>query len=344
MNMKMPIEIERMMFGFIESQVLFIINDLKLFDFLEEQGPSTAKEIANGLKLPFPSLERLLICATAMKLLVKTEGLYTLNDSWRAFLLTDSAQYCGEKFSHYWKKSYKIFEHLFSAIQENSPQWHKIDQTICIASDIKKVYSNSIYNSESSTKEFLDTMWASGYHDSIDLCKKYSFKGYDTLVDLGGANGSFVIPALLMNPNLNAVIMDYPIVQPFAEKKLAEYKVQSRGKFDIGNIFEDPLPKADVYSIAYVLSDWPEVDCLYLIKKVYDSLPKNGLILILEKFFNNDKTGPYLTAMLNLTMLLEMYGTHRSVPEYIQWLKKIGFSEFDVIYSFGEKHMIVGKK
>src|SRR5690606_13968335 len=52
----------------------------------------------------------------------------------------------------------------------------------------------------------------------------------------------------------------------------------------------------------------------------------------------------YLTAMLNLTMLLEMYGTLRSAADYHDWLRQTGFSDIKVIRSAGEKHMIVGKK
>lgn len=187
-------------------------------------------------------------------------------------------------------------------------------------------------------------MWASGYIDSIDLCEKFSFAGYKTLIDLGGATGSFAIAAMQKNPDLQAIIMDYDQVKPYAEDKLVELNLQSRGYFFSGDIFKNALPDGDIYSIGYLLSDWPEEMCISLIQKIYDKLPENGLIVILEKLFADDKSGPYLTAMLNLTMLLEMYGQHRSASEYLNWLHNAGFSDTQVIYSAGEKHMIVGVK
>ncbi|WP_052045943.1 methyltransferase [Candidatus Paracaedibacter symbiosus] len=342
--MKLPSTLERMMFGFIESQVLFVCNEIGIFDYLEENGPSKVDKISKDLDLPASSLDRLLICATSLNLLEKNKDKYKVAAEFRPFLIRKSKYYCGARFSHYWKSTYKVFDHLVAAIQENKSQWGKIEQNREIDDAFNSVYTSSIYSDETSTQDFLATMWASGYEDSVDLCKKYSLKGYAKLVDVGGATGSFAIAALQENPHLAAEVMDYPLVKPYAEEAFQAYNVSNRACFHAGDIFKDTLPKADAYSIGYVLSDWPQELCLALIKKVYENLPPNGLIIILEKFFNKDKTGPYLTAMLNLTMLLEMHGTHRTASEYIGWLKDIGFTNYQTIYSSGEKHMIVAQK
>lgn len=342
--MKMPLMLERMMFGFVESQVLFVCNELKLFDCMIDMGPSSLEQISQNLELPASSLERLLICAHCINLLEKEGDQYKVNPEWVPFLARDSDHYCGDKFTHYFKTSYKIFDYLLPGVQENKPQWERMGKNELTNNNINAVYDDFIYADEKSTQDFLTTMWASGYMDSIDLCKKFSFAGCEKLIDLGGATGSFAIAAIQKNPELQAVIMDYPQVKPYAEQKIAEYHLQSRAKFYEGDIFKDSIPAGDVYSIGYLLSDWPEAMCISLIKKVYNSLPDSGLIVILEKLFADDKSGPYLTAMLNLTMLLEMHGQHRSASEYLAMLEGVGFRDCQVIYSNGEKHMIIGVK
>ncbi len=340
----MPDTLERMMFGFIESQTLFVGDKIKLFDYLEEKGPSNCENISRALNLPSSSLERLLIVATCINLLEKRNQNYQLKSEWTPFLSRKSDQYCGEKFSHYWKTSYKIFDHLKTALEENKPQWDKIDKQESSNSALVNVYADFIYLNDTSTREFLETMWASGYRDSVELCEKFTFDNYKNLIDLGGATGSFSIAALHANKDLNAIIMDCVDIKPYAEKKFHEHNMLDRINFHPGDMFKDNLPTGDMYSIGYVLSDWPEQDCLSLIQKIYDSLPSKGLIVILEKFFNEDKTGPYLTAMLNLTMLLEMHGSHRTTSEYMDWLKAVGFTNCQTIYSSGEKHMIIAQK
>ena len=342
--MKMPSMLEKMMFGFIESQVLFVCHELNLFDYLNEKGKASSKEISHHLRLPASSLERLLICATSMHLLEKMDGRYKLNPALVPFLTRKSKEYCGDKFSHYWKRTYDIFRYLQQAIDENKPQWDKLDSTNITDQSLDSVYKHGIYSDETATNEFLQTMWASGYADSMELCEKYSLQHQTKLVDLGGASGSFAIAALQKNPKLHAVVMDYPQVKPYAEGKYREYNVDARALFYTGDIFNDVLPQGDVYSIGYVLSDWPDDRCVSLINKAYKQLPSDGLIIILEKFFNEDKSGPYLTSMLNLTMLLEMHGQHRNIAEYCNWLNEAGFSNVEVIYSAGEKHMMIGKK
>jgi hypothetical protein len=342
--MKMPTTLEKMMFGFIESQILFVCDEIKLFDYLSEQGLVECKKISKDLNLPASSLERLLVCATCIELLEKINNKYRIRADWIPYLTRRSDQYCGGKFMHYWKTSYKLFAYLKSALQENKPQWYKIDKAFSDEEALDSIYINTIYSDKTATREFLETMWASGYQDSIELCRKFSFQGYRKLIDLGGATGSFAIAALQNNNQLQAEVMDYAQVKLYAEEKFRTYQVANRASFHIGDIFNDKLPKGDVYIIGYVLSDWPESLCYSLIKKVYEYLPENGLLVILEKFFNDDKTGPYLTAMLNITMLLEMYGEHHSAKEYVTWLQRVGFTDIKIIYSLGEKHMIIGKK
>jgi hypothetical protein len=342
--MKMPLMLEKMMFGFIESQVLFVFDELKLFDYLIDQGSASLKQISEHIGLPESSLERLLICAHCIDLIKNENNIYKVNPELTSFLSGKSDNYCGGKFTHYFKTSYKIFNFLLPALKENKPQWSRIGENDNLSHDLNSVYRDFIFSDEKSTAEFLSTMWASGYKDSLDLCKKFSFSGYKNIIDLGGATGSFAIAALQNNPDLTAVIMDYKQVKPYAEEKLTELNLKTRANFFAGDIFKDEFPKGDIYSIGYLLSDWPESLCVSLIQKAYEKLTDNGLIVILEKLFADDKSGPYLTAMLNLTMLLEMHGKHRTRSEYLTWLHNAGFSDCRVIYSSGEKHMIIGVK
>lgn len=328
------------MFGFIASQTLFVSHRLKLFDNLDEHGPSTCQEIAASTGLPSGSLERLLISAVCIGLLEKEGGCYRLNESLAPYLTLKGEKYQGGMFSHYSNASYPLFSYLEDAVRENRPQWNKISA----AREVTCIYQDFVYAESAATREFLETMWASGYFDSLDLCEKFSFTGFTKLVDLGGATGSFCIAALQKNAGLTAVVMDLAPVESYAVQAFIENECQQRADFRVGDIFNDVLPDGDIYAIGYVLSDWPEERCRGLIRKAYKALPPGGLIVILEKFFNKDKTGPFLTGMLNLTMLLEMNGQHRSVDEYTEWLQSAGFSDMTAIYSTGEKHMLVGRK
>jgi len=332
--------IERLMFGFVASQTLFVCHRLKVFDHLDEHGPSACRKIAASIGVPEGSLERLLISAVCLGLLEKEGPCYRLHAPFAPYLASKGEKYLGGKFSHYSNASYPLYAHLEDAVRENRQQWHRVSGRKAVGC----IYSDFVYADGAATREFLETMWASGYADSLDLCAQHSFAGSGRLVDLGGATGSFAIAALQKNPGLTAIVMDLPPVEPHAKRAFIDNGCQQRAGFHAGDMFQDALPAGDIYVIGYVLSDWPEERCLGLIRRVWDALPLGGLIVILEKFFNNDKTGPFLTGMLNLTMLLEMQGQHRSVDEYADWLENAGFSEMTAVYSSGEKHMLVARK
>lgn len=342
--MKVPIALERMMFGFVESQTLFVLHHVGVFDLLDLKESMIAVQMAKELTIPFMSLERLLITAVCCGLLDKKGEEYSLKADFKPFLAKNSPDYIGNRFSHYWKTSYSLFSHLKSAVFENKPQWDKQQHPGLDPSSLGFVYDQAIYSNPTTTLEFLETMWASGYDDSVNLCAQYPLKNHKMLVDLGGATGSFVIPAVEANPQLQAIILDYPLIKPYAEDKIHFYNLQHRIRFQGGDMFSPQLPQGDVYVIAYVLSDWPESVCLSLLRTVYEHLPMGGKLLILEKLFDEDKKGPYLTAMLNTIMLLEMHGRHKTALEYEDMLKNIGFQNIKTIRSAGEKHMIVAQK
>jgi hypothetical protein len=332
--------IERMMFGFIESQTLFVCHRLKVFDHLGEHGAARCEEIAASLRLPADSLERLLISATSTGLLEKQDGRYRVPALLAPYLVATSERYVGGRFSHYANVSYGMFAHLEQAVREDRPQWHHGRDT----GQVQNVYTDLVYADADATRDFLETMWSSGFTDSLDLCERISFEGYQRLVDLGGATGSFAIAALLKNPRLSAVVMDLPPVEQAAIRTFAAHGCSDRASFHRGDMFEDPLPAGDLYVIGYVLSDWPEEQCLALIRKAHAALPPGGRIVILEKLFDADKTGPFLTAMLNVTMLVEMTGKHRSGDEYRRWLEDAGFGNVSTVHSAGEKHMVTGTR
>jgi hypothetical protein len=341
--MKTPALLERMMFGFMESQILFVLHDAGVFDCLYPN-PMTARQIGQVLDINSDALDRLLIGAVSFSLLNKVGDLYALEKQLDPFLVKSSPHYIGRRFSHYWKTSYHLAGYLKEAVQDNKPQWGKLETISSNDDDFGFVYERAIYNDPHATAEFLETMWASGYNDSVDLCRQFPLTHSKALVDLGGASGSFALAAAQENPHLKAVILDYPVVEPYANEKIQHHSLEHRVQFQSGNMFGPILPFGDVYVIGYVLSDWPLTICQALLKTVYDHLPPNGILLILEKFFDEDKTGPYLTAMLNTVMLLEMYGSHKTASEYITILKSIGFKACHVVRSIGEKHMIVGRK
>ena len=122
------------------------------------------------------------------------------------------------------------------------------------------------------------------------------------------------------------------------------YQLTTKLAFVGGNFFKDELPVVDAYVLGYILSDWTDDVCRELIRKIYDVSPKGADIIILEKLFNKNKLEPFSTAMMDICMMVETGGKHRTYDEYKALLEECGFSNVHLIKSTGEKHAIIGKK
>lgn len=333
-----PAEIKQAMYGFIMSHVLFVGDEIGIFDRIANKQACTLEELSEFVEIDSSVLERFILAAVSMGLIERKDEVYKIPEHLCPFLKKGSSEYYGEAFSHFREASTHIFHYLKNALKENQPQW-------------KQIFSNEnyspfdeLYEDPKRLENFLSSMWGIGYTSAKELVQKYPLERHSLLVDVGGGNGSFAIAAIENCSTLNAIVFDLPSVQEYLEKKCDEHQVSERLTFVAGDFFKDELPKGDLYSLGYILSDWNREDGTALLKKIYHLLPEGGSVLILEKLFNEDKNGPLETAMMNLTMLLETWGKHYSGSEYISWLQEIGFQNCQVIHSSGEKHMVVGIK
>jgi acetylserotonin N-methyltransferase len=64
-----------------------------------------------------------------------------------------------------------------------------------------------------------------------------------------------------------------------------------------------------------------------LLKKVFESLPPGGGLLICEKMLADDKAGPAWAQMQDLNMLVCTEGKERTLGEYEALLLRAGFTE-----------------
>lgn len=335
----MPPEIQQAMYGFMMSYVLFVGDETGIFDRIAQGGFQATEELAQFAGVQPTALERLLLAAVAMGLVEKKEETYGIPEHLRSFLQKSSPVYCGESFSHFKELSIQIFPYLRNALVENKPQWKQLFGDTRDYSPFAELYKDP-----KNIENFLASMWGIGYAPAKELVWKYPLDRYSLLVDVGGGSGSFAIAALEHYPSLKAIVFDLPSVREYLEKKCAEYNLSERLTFVAGDFFKDELPVGEVYVLGYVLSDWNREDGTVLLKKLYNALPEGGVLLVLEKLFNEDKKGPVETAMMNLAMLLETWGQHYSGSEYIAWLQDVEFKNCQIIRSSSEKHMVIGIK
>jgi hypothetical protein len=231
----------------------------------------------------------LLNALSAMKLIMKTDTLYSNSSSALAFLCKDSPKYIGFMIMHH--------HHLIES-------WSKMDKAVC---DGKPIRTQSSFSDEIKRESFLLGMFNIGMAIAPKLSKELDLEGCTNLLDFGGGPGTYAIHFCLNNPKLNAKIYDLPSTRPFADKIINQFNVSDRVEFIEGNFIEDTFNLKNEFDAAWlshiIHGEGPE-DAEMVISKAISGLKSKGKIFIHEFIMNNNMDGPLFPALFSINMFL----------------------------------------
>lgn len=316
----------------LATPVLRTVERHGLFARLIESGPAGSGALAAGLGLDPDTLDRMLLLLTALGVVGRDEaGEYAVPEPVRPFLDRRDPRYVGGFLDHLAGGTTARLARLDDYLRHGRPAG--------AASPFDEVYRD-----EESTRAFMAAMWDLSYGTSAELAALADLGGTTRLVDVGGATGPFAVAALRAAPGLRAVVFDLPAIRPLAEETAHAHGLAGRLDFAGGDFFADELPAADCLAFGYILSDWDDETCVELLRKAYRACTAPGQVLIMDRLFADDRTGPLPTAAMNLVMHVEMAGRHRTAAEFVALLTAAGFTGCEVRRSTGEKHLIVGHK
>ena len=80
----------------------------------------------------------------------------------------------------------------------------------------------------------------------------YDFSAVETLVDVGGGNGSFISAILQANPRITGILFDRPRVAEAARKSLADAGFAERCKIVGGDFFSTVPGGASAYVLRWI--------------------------------------------------------------------------------------------
>lgn len=145
-----------------------------------------------------------------------------------------------------------------------------------------------------------------------------------TLVDLGGGTGSLLTELLDAYQELRGVLVELPAAADAARQRLARFG--TRASVVSGNVFTDVPTGADVYVLSRVLHNWPDAECVDLLRLVHSAAAPGARCLVLERLL--EPCGPSgLAAHLgDLLMLVTLPGRDRTGHEYRELLTTAGFA------------------
>lgn len=316
-----PNPIIEIMDGFRRSKTMFAAVELGVFEILNGQS-MTASQVSDKLNADASATSRLLETCFSLGLLSLQNGHFSNTELASAYLRPSSPQALTGYIDYSNRVLYDCWGHLEDAVREGTPRWAQT-----YGSD-RPIFEH-FFSTPEKMRAFTMGMHGLGLTTSPSVVHAFDLSGFRTMVDLGAATGHLVITACEVWPNLRGTALDFPKVLPMAEEYIAQSPAKDRLKVQPGDFFEDDLPPADLYALGRVLHDWTEEKIQLLLRRIYESLPTGGALLIAEKLIEADRSGPLNAHLQSLSMLIVTEGKERSLSEYRALLRNAGFDSVE---------------
>ncbi len=122
------------------------------------------------------------------------------------------------------------------------------------------------------------------------------------------------------------------MVEPIAQRAIAEANVTGRVETAGGDFFADPLPSADVITMGMILHDWNLDRKLHLIHQAYDALPDGGVLIAVENIIDDDRRENVFGLMMSLNMLIEFGDAFDFTgADFRGWCEQAGFRSVQIL-------------
>jgi hypothetical protein len=312
-----PNSIREFAASFQKSRILLSGFELDIFTNIAESG-STNYQIATILNLDEHACERLLNALVSLGFLAKTNSLFFNTSGSFTFLSKKSPDYLGGLMHS---------NHLWNS-------WSNL--TNVVKTGISAHPSDINVRGEEWLFAFINAMHDRAKKQAPQQLEKIDLSDVKSILDVGGGSGAYSMEFISKKPEIEATIFDLPNVIPITKEFLDKEGFSDRIRTHSGDYTTELLPKGFdlVFLSAIIHSNSLEIN-QDLIKKCFNSLNKNGRIVIQDWIMNNDRTLPVSGAVFAINMLVGTEAgdcfTEQEVTEMLigTGFKKISRTEFE---------------
>jgi hypothetical protein len=156
------------------------------------------------------------------------------------------------------------------------------------------------------------------------VLRVYDFGQFQTVVDVGGGNGTLLAAILARHPAMRGILFDQPHVVAGALPVLAAAGVADRCAVVGGSFFEAVPAGGDAYVLKSILHDWENADCVRILERCRKTMAAGATLLVVERELGPPNAYPD-GKLSDLNMLVATGGRERTPEEYARLFSATGF-------------------
>ena len=287
--------------GSLTTRALAVVSELGVADALAG-GPRPTEELARELGADPETLYRLLRALASDGVFAEEEPRVFKNTEASELLRADGGS--------------SEFAHLFGGLLHRA----LADLDASGRSPFEQTFGTDFWSwleRHPDERANFDRAMEQGKEDRIRRLEPVVWRGDETVVDVGGGNGSLLIELLRLQPGLRGIVFDLP------ETVRDEAVFGEHLQFVEGSFFES-VPKGDVYILSTILHDWDDERATAILRTVRAASSNGARLLILDAVVppGNEPGG---RKWLDLVMLTLVGGKERNEAQWRELLDAGGF-------------------
>jgi O-methyltransferase domain/Dimerisation domain len=301
--------------GSVITQAIYVAAELGIADVLSD-GSLTAAEIAKRVDADPDAVYRLLRLLSGYSIFAEQDGgrfeLTPTADALRADA-PESMRGIAQLMGH--PILWDDWGHLLSSVRSGKasfPEQHGMP-----------AYDFLMSNPEFAGI-FFQGMGSMSGAETDPVVAAYDFSQFQKIIDVGGGRGTLISGILQAAGNAQGILYDAPFATKDAGPVLEEAGVAGRCTIEAGSFFESIPAGGDAYTLKHILHDFPEPECLAVLKNVRDAIKPDGKLLVIEYVLagNNSR---HIGNIIDLWLLLLLGAKERTSEQYTELFAKAGF-------------------
>ncbi|MBS1262376.1 MAG: 3-hydroxy-5-methyl-1-naphthoate 3-O-methyltransferase [Calditrichaeota bacterium] len=303
------IALSRLAGGFRHSAAVLAGIHLGVFKALSD-GPKSADTIAGELSLSPRGTRLLLDALTAIDLLARDNGRYSLHGLADEFLREGSPNYQGDILHH----NLFLFKH-----------WANLDEAV---RDGKPVVGRTRERSREELRAYILGMHNTAVMSADTVADFLDLTRVRRILDLAGGPGTYLYTLLNRAPHARGAVFDRPEVVEIARERAAEENLLARVELLAGDMFADEIGGPwDLIILSNIVHSHGEDANRSLIGKAARALAGGGSLLVKDFFLDSTRTEPADAALFALNMLVHSEsGRSYTRAEVERWLLDAGLT------------------